>query len=132
MENLGFPPRYFHPGHEALLNELLAVTREVGCTPAQVAVQWLLEQPQVASAIVGARTADQLSDTFAAAGWQLPAEARQPLDTVLALSHHYPCAMEETMAEPGGPDARLLRLKLPVKPRRWTKLPPGSGRSLCS
>lgn len=96
-ENWAFPTRYFHPDHQAILAELLAVAQALGVTPAQVAVRWVLEQPQVASAIVGARTADQLGDTLAAAGWRLPDEARRRLDAVSTLPHRYPRAMEETM-----------------------------------
>jgi aryl-alcohol dehydrogenase-like predicted oxidoreductase len=62
-------------------------------------VRWVLEQPMVASAIVGARTARQLTDTLGAAGWRLPDEARARLDKVSALPHRYPRAMEETMAQ---------------------------------
>jgi aryl-alcohol dehydrogenase-like predicted oxidoreductase len=98
-ENWAFPTRFFHPRHEAILAELLAVARDVGRTPAQVAVRWVIEQPLVASAIVGARRVDQLSDTLAVAGWRLPVEARERLDAVSALPHRYPRAMEETMAE---------------------------------
>jgi aryl-alcohol dehydrogenase-like predicted oxidoreductase len=98
-EKWAFPTRFFHPDHEAILTELLAVARDLGRNPAQVAVRWVLEQPLVASAIIGARTAEQLSDTLAAAGWQLPDEARQRLNQVSALPHRYPRAMEETMAE---------------------------------
>jgi aryl-alcohol dehydrogenase-like predicted oxidoreductase len=98
-ENWAFPTRFFHPEHEAILTELLAVARELGYSPAQVAVRWVLEQPLVASAIIGARITDQLTDTLAAAGWQLPEAARQRLDKVSALPRRYPRAMEETMAQ---------------------------------
>lgn len=97
-ENWAFPTRFFHPHHEAILAELLAVARELGRSPAQVAVRWVLEQPQVASAIVGARTAEQFSDTLAAAGWRLPDEARERLEQVSAPAQHYPRAMEAAMA----------------------------------
>jgi aryl-alcohol dehydrogenase-like predicted oxidoreductase len=98
-ENWAFPTRFFHPGHEAILAELLAVARDVGRTPAQVAVRWVLEQPMVSSAIVGARTAGQFADSLAACGWQLPEEALSRLSSVSALPRRYPRAMEETMAE---------------------------------
>jgi aryl-alcohol dehydrogenase-like predicted oxidoreductase len=98
-ENRAFPTQFFHPEHEAILTELLAVARRLGRNAAQVAVRWVLEQPLVASAIVGARTAEQLSDTLDAAGWRLPEEAREQLDKVSAQPHRYPRAMEETMAE---------------------------------
>ncbi len=98
-ENWAFPTRFFHPNHQAILGELLAVARDIGRSPAQVAVRWVLEQPMVASAIVGARTARQLADTLGAAVWQLPDEARERLDTVSALPRRYPRAMEESMSQ---------------------------------
>jgi aryl-alcohol dehydrogenase-like predicted oxidoreductase len=98
-ENWAFPTRFFHPAHEAILAELLAVARDLGRSPAQVAVRWVLEQPMVSSAIIGARTAAQLNDTLASCGWRLPEEARARLDKVSAQPHRYPRAMEETMAE---------------------------------
>jgi aryl-alcohol dehydrogenase-like predicted oxidoreductase len=111
-ENWVFPRRFFHPDHEAILAELLAVADQLGCSPAQAAVRWVLEQPQVASAIIGARTADQLNDTLAAASWHLPEAARQRLDKVSALPRRYPRAMEETMAE-----RRDRGVRLPSRPR---------------
>jgi aryl-alcohol dehydrogenase-like predicted oxidoreductase len=98
-ERWAFPTRFFHPNHEAILTELLAVSRDLGRSPAQVALRWVLEQKMVASAIIGARHAGQLDDTLAASGWQLPPEARQRLDTVSALPRRYPRAMEDGMAE---------------------------------
>jgi aryl-alcohol dehydrogenase-like predicted oxidoreductase len=98
-ENWAFPTRFFHPEHEAILAELLFVARDLGRSPAQVAVRWVLEQPMVASAIVGARTAAQLKDTLACCGWELPDEARARLDKASAQPHRYPRAMEETMAD---------------------------------
>ena len=66
-ENWAFSMRFFHPDHAAILAELLAVARELGRSPAQVAVRWVLQRPMVTSAIVGARTTAQLGDTLAAA-----------------------------------------------------------------
>jgi aryl-alcohol dehydrogenase-like predicted oxidoreductase len=98
-ENWAFPTQYFHPQHTAILAELLTIASELGRSPAQVAVRWVLEQPMVTSAIVGARTAEQLGDTLGAAGWHLPHEARERLDKVSALPRRYPRAMEEGMAD---------------------------------
>jgi aryl-alcohol dehydrogenase-like predicted oxidoreductase len=97
-ENWAFPTRFFHQNHEAILAELITVAREIGRSPAQVAVRWVLDQPQVASAIVGARTAEQFGDTLAAAGWRLPEEARKRLDEISAPPRRYPRAMEDMMA----------------------------------
>jgi aryl-alcohol dehydrogenase-like predicted oxidoreductase len=98
-ENWAFPTRFFHRGHEAILAELITVARELGCSPAQVAVRWVLDQPMVASAIIGARTVDQLGNTLAAGGWKLPEAARARLDKISALPRRYPRAMEETMIQ---------------------------------
>jgi hypothetical protein len=67
----------------------------------------LLEQPLVASAIVGARTTDQLRDTLAAADWRMPVEARERLDRISAQPHRYPRAMKETMADRRDNAARM-------------------------
>jgi aryl-alcohol dehydrogenase-like predicted oxidoreductase len=98
-ENWAFPTQFFHPEHEIIVTELLRVADELGKSAAQVAVRWVLEQPMVASAIVGARTAEQLGDTLGAVGWRLSEETRKRLDKVSAQPHRYPRAMEETMAE---------------------------------
>jgi aryl-alcohol dehydrogenase-like predicted oxidoreductase len=111
-ENWAFPTRFFHPGHEAILAELLAVARDLDRSPAQVAVRWVLDQPMVSSAIVGARTAAQFSDTLACCGWELPDEARARLDKVSAPPHRYPRAMEETMKE-----RRDRAVRLPGRPQ---------------
>jgi aryl-alcohol dehydrogenase-like predicted oxidoreductase len=111
-ENWAFPTRFFHPDHAAILTELLAVAGELGRNPAQVAVRWVLDQPLVASAIVGARTTDQLRDSLAATTWQLPNDARLRLDKVSALPRRYPRAMEETMQ-----DRRDRALRMPNRPQ---------------
>ncbi|HET6307012.1 MAG TPA: aldo/keto reductase [Rhodopila sp.] len=98
-ENWAFPTRFFHPQHDAILAELLSVAEQLGRSPAQVAVRWVLEQACVSSAIVGARRIDQLADTLGAAAWHLPEDARARLDRVSAVPHRYPRAMEATMAE---------------------------------
>src|SRR5262249_12218458 len=96
-ENWAFPTRFYHPDHEKILGTLLDVAGELGRTPAQVAVRWVLDQPQVTSAIVGARTAAQLGDTLAAGGWRLPEAALARLDKVSAPPHRFPRAMEAPM-----------------------------------
>ncbi len=60
--------------------DLVEVLRQIaadkqGVTPAQVALAWLLHQPQVASVLVGASSAAQLDDNLAAADVSLSAAA---------------------------------------------------------
>jgi aryl-alcohol dehydrogenase-like predicted oxidoreductase len=54
----------------------------LGCPPVQVALAWVRDAPHVATAVVGARTAEQLRGSLAAEGLELPAEIRQALDDV--------------------------------------------------
>ena len=77
----------------------IAIARDLGRTPAQVALRWVLDQPFITSAIVGARNSGQLTETMAAAGWRLPDEARARLDKVSSLPHRYPRSFEESMHE---------------------------------
>ena len=62
-----------------------AIATDLGKTPAQIAVAWILAHPEVTCAISGADTRDQLDDLLGAVGWELPTELRQRLDTVSAL-----------------------------------------------
>lgn len=59
-----------------LLERVAAAARVHGRTIAQVAIRWVLDQPGVACAIVGARTAAQAESNAMAAGWEL----QPPLD----------------------------------------------------
>ncbi len=93
------PARYLHPRHDAILAELFATASELDRPPAQVALRWVLERPWVSSAIIGARSASQLTESLQACRFTLPAEAQQRLDAVSALPLRYPRLMEEQMAE---------------------------------
>ena len=90
-----FPLRFFHPAHDAILAALLAVAGELGRTPAQVALRWVLERPWISSVIVGGRNATQFADSLQAADFTLPAEALARLDDVSALPRRYPRSMED-------------------------------------
>jgi aryl-alcohol dehydrogenase-like predicted oxidoreductase len=59
----------------AIADCVKTVAKEVGASPSQVAIRWLLAQPGVTSPILGARTLDQLKDTLGA------------LDVTLADAH---------------------------------------------
>jgi aryl-alcohol dehydrogenase-like predicted oxidoreductase len=55
----------------SVTDTLLAVAEEVGRTPAQVALRWLMQRPGVTAPIIGARTVAQLDDNLGASGWSL-------------------------------------------------------------
>ncbi|MGE5667270.1 MAG: aldo/keto reductase [Betaproteobacteria bacterium] len=75
----------------------LAETR--GVSVAQIAIAWLLHQPQVTSVIVGAKRPDQLADNIAATQVALSADELAQLDAVSALPSEYPGWMFERQGE---------------------------------
>ncbi|RDG36779.1 aldo/keto reductase [Streptomyces corynorhini] len=56
------------------------VADDTGATPAQVALSWVANRPGVVSAIVGARTLQQLTGSLSAADLRLAADALTTLD----------------------------------------------------
>ena len=107
-EGWGFQSKFFAPNHEEILQTVLDVAKELGRSPAQVALRWVMDQPFMTSAIVGARNAEQLGETLKAGGWRLPAEALAQLDKVSARPSRYPRAFEDPM-----PQRRASALKMP-------------------
>jgi len=69
------------------------IAEQRGKTYPQVALNWLLTRPTVASVIVGARTQEQLEDNLGAAGWRLGDEELDKLNTVSAPPEAYPYRM---------------------------------------
>jgi aryl-alcohol dehydrogenase-like predicted oxidoreductase len=63
-----------------VLETLFDVSEEVGKTPAQVALAWVLAHPEVTCAITGGDTIEHLNDNLGGVGWTLDAELRQRLD----------------------------------------------------
>jgi aryl-alcohol dehydrogenase-like predicted oxidoreductase len=70
-----------------VLDEL---ARETGRTVPQIAVNWLLSRPTVASVVIGARNEAQLRDNLGAVGWSLSAEQVARLDAVSTRTAPYP------------------------------------------
>ncbi|MGI8797661.1 MAG: aldo/keto reductase [Acidimicrobiia bacterium] len=66
------------------------VAAEVGKSPAQVALNWVLTRDGVTAPILGARTLEQLDDNLGAVGWSLDPELERQLDDVSALDLGYP------------------------------------------
>lgn len=73
-----------------VLDALHAVAEDVGKTPAQVALNWLLQQPGVTAPIIGARTMQQLQDNLDASGWNLDAEQVARLNAASEIAPPYP------------------------------------------
>ncbi|WP_369137594.1 aldo/keto reductase family protein [Modestobacter versicolor] len=65
------------------VQQLTPVAQEVGLTMAQLALAWVLQNRNVAAAIIGASRPEQVRDNVAAAGVELPAEVLTRIDEVL-------------------------------------------------
>jgi aryl-alcohol dehydrogenase-like predicted oxidoreductase len=70
-----------------------------GVSVAQVALAWLLHQPQVTSVIIGAKRPEQLADNLAATQVVLSAVELATLDEVSRLPAEYPGWMFERQGE---------------------------------
>lgn len=65
-----------------VISTLKQFASELGKTPAQLAVAWVLSHPEVTVAISGSDTVAQLDDTLGGIGWELDAAIREALDRV--------------------------------------------------
>ena len=71
------------------IQRLQPIADEVGVTMAQLALAWVLQEPNVASAIVGASRPQQVEDNAAASGVELDKETMTRIDEVLGDSVSY-------------------------------------------
>ena len=65
------------------VQELKPIADEAGLSLAQLAIAWVLQNPNVASAIIGASRPDQVHENAKAAGVSLPADLLKRIDEVL-------------------------------------------------
>jgi aryl-alcohol dehydrogenase-like predicted oxidoreductase len=73
-----------------VIDALEIVAAETGKTVPQVAINWLLRRPTVASVIIGARNEAQLRDNLGAVGWALSPDQVTVLDAASAVLPPYP------------------------------------------
>jgi aryl-alcohol dehydrogenase-like predicted oxidoreductase len=73
-----------------VIDELLAVADEIGKSPAQVALNWVLNRPGITAPIIGVRTMRHLEDNLGAAGWSLTDDQMARLNSVSDKPLPYP------------------------------------------
>ncbi len=69
------------PAGEAV-GTLIRLAAQIGKSPAQLALAWVLSQPEITITIAGSDTIEQLDDAIGAIGWTLDEAIRQELDEV--------------------------------------------------
>ena len=65
-----------------VISTVIKFAGELGVTPAQLALAWVLSHPEITVAITGGDTIGHLNDNIGAVGWALDDSVRETLDTV--------------------------------------------------
>ena len=97
-QSFDFPP-VNRERADIVIDAMRPLAEARGVSVAQVALAWLLHQPQVTSVIVGAKRPDQLADNIAATKVTLTADDLKALGEASALPAEYPGWMFERQGE---------------------------------
>jgi aryl-alcohol dehydrogenase-like predicted oxidoreductase len=73
-----------------IAREVRRVAAEVGRSPAQVVLNWVLHAPGLTAALVSLRNEVQLAESIEAFGWRLPAALRERLDECSQIELGHP------------------------------------------
>jgi voltage-dependent potassium channel beta subunit len=79
-----FMERFMRDDLLEAVQQLRPLAEELGLTMAQLAIAWVLREPGVSSAIVGASRPEQVDENVAASGVELPPEVLGRIDEILA------------------------------------------------
>ncbi|MES1167158.1 MAG: aldo/keto reductase, partial [Pseudomonadota bacterium] len=82
-----------------VVDALDAVAKETGKSVAQIAINWVLQRPSVATVIIGARDEEQLRQNLGATGWSLTPAQVAALDAASAKERIYPYWHQAQFAE---------------------------------
>ena len=93
-----FPPVDRDRAHDCI-DAMRPMAQAHGVSVAQIALAWLLHQPQVTSVIVGAKRPEQLADNMAATRVALSAAELEQLDQISRLPAEYPGWMFDRQGE---------------------------------
>ena len=73
-----------------VIDALDDAAEETGKTIPQIALNWLLQRPTVATILIGARNEEQLRENLGAIGWNLTGDQVARLDAASAITPPYP------------------------------------------
>jgi len=74
----------------SIVDELAQISAATGKTIPQIALNWLLQRPTVATVLIGARNEQQLRENLGALGWALSPEQVAALDAASRVTPPYP------------------------------------------
>ena len=98
-----------------VVDALDGVAAETGKSVSQVALNWVMHRPTVASVIMGARTEEQLRQNLGAVGWRLAPEHVARLDAASAVPMPYPYWHQQGVAPERNPLPISHSFVLPVQ-----------------
>jgi aryl-alcohol dehydrogenase-like predicted oxidoreductase len=115
----GFGGRVFQPENSAqrtaILDSLIAVAKDVGVTPAEIAIAWVAAKGSLP--IIGPRTLAQLENNLGAAKMTLSPEQIARLDAVSAIPAVFPHRMiDNPETREGFTGGKLEQFDAPVEP----------------
>jgi len=73
-----------------VIDNLIEIGKDCGKTPAQIALNWILQQPGITASILGVRTLEQLKENLGCIGWQLSEEEMNELKKASDIPLPYP------------------------------------------
>ena len=101
---------------QALLEAMKRVGDRHGVSISSVATRWVLDQPQVAAAIVGARYARHLPQTIEVFGFQMDNDDRAMLQSVIDMADGPKGRVYELERDRTGRHGRIMKYNLNTKP----------------
>ena len=103
-------------GGWSLFQQLLAVLSDIaaskGCTLSTIAIRYMLDQPDVAAVIIGARTASNLGSTLSVFDVILTSEDRRRIEGVLEQSGGPKGSVYELERDRSGPHGKIMKYNL--------------------
>jgi aryl-alcohol dehydrogenase-like predicted oxidoreductase len=101
-----------------ILDVMAPIAKAHGCSPARLALAWLLAKPVVTSVIIGAKRLEQLQDNLGAVELTLSQDELRQLDEVSVLPSEYPGWMLPFQGSDRlEPIDRWARFREPSKPQ---------------
>lgn len=73
-----------------IAREVMTIAEEIGCSPAQVAINWVRQKKGLFIPIIGARKATQLQDNLRSLDYHLSEEHMRRLDEISAIQLGFP------------------------------------------
>lgn len=95
---------------QALLRRLEVIGRKHGASVATIAARWVLDKPQVALALVGAKDARHLDDTLAVFRVKLDDDDRLSLDTLAEAGNGIPGDCYDVERDPNSIHKRIMQM----------------------